>query len=43
MGASVIGMDNQLSIGSTDMSFAPFHQWNTYISNIMVGVEFDPL
>jgi hypothetical protein len=36
-------MDNQLSIGITDLSFAPFRQWNKYIGNIMAGVEFDPL
>jgi hypothetical protein len=43
METCVIGMGDQLSIGSTHLSFAPFRQWNKYISNVMVGVEFDSL
>jgi hypothetical protein len=35
-------MDDQFSIGSTDLSFAAFHQWNQCICNLMVGAEFDP-
>jgi hypothetical protein len=35
-------MDDQLSIGSTDLSFAPFRQWNKHIGNVIVNVEFDP-
>jgi hypothetical protein len=42
-GACVIGIDDQLSICSTDLSFAPFHQWNMCIGNGTVGVDFDPL
>jgi hypothetical protein len=36
-------MDDQLSISSTDLSFALFRQWNKCIGSVMVGVEFDPL
>jgi hypothetical protein len=36
-------MDDQLSIGSTGLCFAPFRQWNKYIGNIVASVEFDPL
>jgi hypothetical protein len=42
MGDCVIDMDDQLSISSTDLSCAPFRQWNKCIDDIMVGVEFDP-
>jgi hypothetical protein len=35
LGACVIGMDDQFSIGSTDLSFAQFHQWNKYIASVM--------
>jgi hypothetical protein len=41
--ACVIGMDGQLSVGSTNPSFAPFRQWNKYIGNLMVGFESDPV
>jgi hypothetical protein len=43
VGRCVIDMDDQLSIGSTDLSLMTFRQWNKYIGNIMVAVEFDIL
>jgi hypothetical protein len=43
IGTYVIGMDDQLSVGPTDLSFALFRQWNKYIGNVLVSVEFDPL
>jgi hypothetical protein len=43
MGSCAISMDDQLLIGSTDLSFAPFPQWHKYMGNGIVGVEFDPL
>jgi hypothetical protein len=41
MGAYIIGMDNPFPIGSPDLSFAPFRQWNKCIVKVMVGAEFD--
>jgi hypothetical protein len=36
-------MDNQLSIDSTDLSSAPFRQWNKNIGNVIVVVGFDSI
>jgi hypothetical protein len=43
MEVRVIGMDDQLSIVSTDVIFALLRQWNKCVDNVMVGVEFDLL
>jgi hypothetical protein len=43
MWVCVIGMDDQFSIASSDLSFAPFQQQNKDVSNVMTGVEFDSL
>jgi hypothetical protein len=37
------GVDYHFSIVSTDLSFAPFSEWDEDSSHVMIGIEFDPL
>jgi hypothetical protein len=39
----IIGIDDQFSIVSADLSFAPFEQWNNDISKVMTYADFDSL